>query len=119
MAPFRAEEEVDGGVGSSEGLLFKRRPLFAKADENTARSAAGRAALESVVLAAPCVLPQRGVAWRAESDERLVARFKPSPRRPGSGLLRRGLGVGRLRRDLGLAGRIGDRLVGLDRAGYL
>jgi hypothetical protein len=105
--PFGAEEEVDGrsfawrarvglgpltvveiadryshGVGSSEGVLFRRRPLFAKADEDTARSAAGRAALESVVFAAPCVLPQRGVAWRAESDERLVARFNLPPERP-------------------------------------
>jgi hypothetical protein len=105
--PFRAEEEVDGrsfswlarvglgpltvleiadgylhGVGSTEGLLFRRRPLFAKADEDTARSAAGRAALESVVFAAPSVLPQRGVAWRAESDERLVARFNLPPERP-------------------------------------
>ena len=105
--PFQAEEEVDGrsfswrarvgfgpltfveiadgyshGIGSSEGLLFRRRPLFAKADEDTARSAAGRAALESVVFAAPCVLPQRQVAWRAESDERLVARFNLPPERP-------------------------------------
>jgi hypothetical protein len=105
--PFRAEEEVDGrsfswrarvglgpltlveiadgyshGVGSSEGLLLGRRPLFAKADEDTARSAAGRAALESVVFAAPSVLPQRGVAWRAESDDRLVARFDLPPERP-------------------------------------
>jgi uncharacterized protein DUF6920 len=105
--PFRADEEVDGrsfswrarvglgpltvveiadgyshGVGSSEGLLFKRRTLFAKADEDTARSAAGRTALESVVFAAPCVLPERGVAWRAESDDRLVARFDLAPERP-------------------------------------
>lgn len=105
--PFRAEEEVDGrsfwwrariglsrltvveiadgyshGVGSSEGLLLGRRTLFAKADEDTARSAAGRAALESVVFAAPSVLPQRGVAWRAESDDRIVARFDLPPERP-------------------------------------
>jgi hypothetical protein len=56
--------------------------MFAKADEDTARSAAGRAALESVVFAAPSVLPQRGVARRAESDERLVARFDLPPERP-------------------------------------
>ena len=61
-----------------------RRALFAKADEDTARSAAGRAALESVVFAAPSVLPQRGVAWRAESDERLVARFDSRPSDPRS-----------------------------------
>ena len=105
--PFRAEEEIDGrsfswrarvglgpltlfriadsyahGVGSTEGLLFGRRSLFGSADEDTTRSAAGRAALESAVFAAPTVLPQRGVAWRAESDEVIVGRFNLPPERP-------------------------------------
>ena len=105
--PFRAEEEIDGrsfswrarvglgpltlvriadsyahGVGSTEGLLFGRRPLFGKADEDTARSAAGRAALESAVFAVPAVLPQRGVAWRAEGDGVIVGRFNLPPERP-------------------------------------
>jgi len=105
--PFRAEQEIDGrsfswrarlalgpltllrvndgyahGVGSSEGLLFGRRALFSKSDEDTARSAAGRAALESVMFAVPSVLPQHGVAWRAESDDTIVARFALPPERP-------------------------------------
>jgi hypothetical protein len=105
--PFRADEEIDGrsfswearvglgpltlvriadsyahSVGSTEGLLFGRRALFHSADEDTARSAAGRAALESAVFAAPTVLPGRGVAWRAESDDTIVGRFDLPPERP-------------------------------------
>jgi hypothetical protein len=105
--PFRADEEIDGrsfswearvgfgpltlvriadsyahGVGSTEGLLFGRRELFRSADEDTARSAAGRTALESAVFAAPTVLPERGVAWRAESDDTIVGRFDLPPERP-------------------------------------
>jgi hypothetical protein len=105
--PFRAEQEIDGrsfswrarvgvggltlariadsyshGVGSTEGLLFGRRSLFASANEDTARSAAGRAALESTVFAPASVLPERGVAWRAESDSAIVGRFNLPPERP-------------------------------------
>jgi hypothetical protein len=105
--PFRAVQEVDGrsfswrarvglgpltllriedsyahGVGSTEGRLFGRRVLFRSADEDTARSAAGRAALESVVFAPSSVLPERGVAWRADSEDTLVARFDLPPERP-------------------------------------
>lgn len=105
--PFRAEEEIDGrsfswrarvgvgpltplriaesyahGVGSSQGLLFGRRSLFDTADEDTARSAAGRTALESAVFAPASVLPERGVAWRAESHDAIVGRFNLPPERP-------------------------------------
>lgn len=105
--PFRAEEEIDGrsfswrarvgvgpitlariaegyahGVGTSEGLLFGRWSLFDSADEDTARSAAGRAALESTVFAPISVLPERGVAWRAESESAIVGRFNLPPERP-------------------------------------
>lgn len=105
--PFRADEEIDGrsfswrarvglgpvtlvriadsyvhGVGTTEGLLFGRRELFRSADEDTSRSAAGRTALESAVFAAPTVLPERGVAWRAESDDTIVGRFDLPPERP-------------------------------------
>lgn len=105
--PFRAEQEIDGrsfswrarvgvgrltlariadsyshGVGSTEGLLFGRRSVFASASEDTARSAAGRAALESAVFAPASVLPERGVAWRAESDSAIVGRFNLPPERP-------------------------------------
>jgi hypothetical protein len=112
--PFRAEAEVDGrsfswrarvglgpltlaqiadgyshGLGSTDG----RRPLFAKADEDTARSAAGRTALESAVFAAPSVLSQRGVARRSESDDTIVGRFKPSTRTTRGGGAHRSRGA--------------------------
>lgn len=105
--PFHAEEEIDGrsfewrgrvgfgpltvlriedrfarGAGSSEGRLFGRAQLFASADEDTARSGAGRTALESVTFAPASALPERGVAWRAESEELIVGRFNLPPERP-------------------------------------
>ena len=48
----------------------------------TRPSAATRAAIESVVFAPPSVLPSRGVAWRAETDNVIVARFDLPPERP-------------------------------------
>lgn len=105
--PYRADEELDGrsfrwrarvglgpltilriddryarGVGRTEGLLFGRRPLFAHAGEDTARSAASRTALESVAFAPPAVLPECGVAWRAEDERTIVGRFDLPPEQP-------------------------------------
>ena len=51
-------------------------------DANTARSAAGRAALESVVFAPSMVLPGRGVSWRAKGEDAIVGRFDLPPERP-------------------------------------
>ena len=56
--------------------------LFRAADVDTARSAATRAAIESVVFAPPSVLPARGVAWRAETENIIVASFDLPPERP-------------------------------------
>ena len=56
--------------------------LFHASDDNTARSAAARAAIESVVFAPPSVLPGRGVAWRAETEDVIVAGFDLPPERP-------------------------------------
>jgi hypothetical protein len=41
--------------------------------------AAARATIESVVFAPPSVLPGRGVAWRAETDDVIVAGFDLPP----------------------------------------
>jgi hypothetical protein len=79
---LRVEDGYAHGSASTEGRLFGRRRLFAAADEDTARSGAGRAALEAVAFAPASVLPERGVAWRAESEERLAARFDLPPERP-------------------------------------
>jgi hypothetical protein len=69
-------------VGRTEGRLFGRFTLFAGEDRDTARSAAARAAIESVVFAPSSVLPDRGVMWRAESDHVIVARFDLPPEHP-------------------------------------
>jgi hypothetical protein len=68
-------------VGSTEGRLFGRRRIFHAAGEDTTRSAAGRAALEAV-FAPMSLLPQRGVRWRAEDDERIVGTWDIGPERP-------------------------------------
>ena len=100
--PFRAEQSLDGrsfawrakvgplsvvdryadGAGRTEGRLLGRVRLFGAGDENTTRSAAGRAALEAVAFSPGSVLPDRGVDWRAEADDRIVARFDLPPERP-------------------------------------
>jgi hypothetical protein len=69
------------GVGSTEGRLLGRRRVFGAAGEDTSRSAAGRAALEAV-FAPMSLLPARGVTWRAENDEVIVATFDVPPERP-------------------------------------
>lgn len=100
--PFEAEERCDGrsfewrarvarllvvvdryadGVGSTEGRLFGRRRLFGSDDADTVRSAAGRAALESI-WAPMSLLPERGVVWRAEASDRIVATWEVHPERP-------------------------------------
>ena len=68
-------------VGTTEGRLFGRRGVFHAADEDTTRSAAGRAALEAV-FAPMSLLPQRGVRWRAEDDEIIVGAWDIGPERP-------------------------------------
>jgi len=82
------------GAGSVEGRLFGRRRLFRAHDEDTTRSAAGRAALEGV-FAPMCLLPERGVTWRPEAEDLIVASWDVPPERPevrlhidGNGALR-------------------------------
>jgi hypothetical protein len=69
------------GAGSTEGRLLGRARLFRSAGPDTTRSAAGRAALEAVFVPA-ALLPERGVAWRAETDELIVATWDVPPERP-------------------------------------
>ena len=60
------------GTGSVTGRLLGRYELFHQADEHVRRSAADRTALEAI-MAPASLLPGRGVSWRAEDDEHIVA----------------------------------------------
>jgi hypothetical protein len=82
LTPLRVLDRYADGAGSTEGRLLGRWTVFRSADANTARSAAGRTALESVVCAPASVLPQAGVAWHAESEDSIVARFDLPPEHP-------------------------------------
>jgi hypothetical protein len=74
-------DRYDAGAGSTEGRLAGRIRLFRADDADTARSAAGRAALEAI-WSPGSLLPQRGVTWRAESGEVIVAAWDVPPERP-------------------------------------
>jgi hypothetical protein len=82
LTPLRVTDRYADGAGRTEGRLFGRVTLFATADLDTARSAATRTAIESVVFAPPSVLPGSGVDWRAESKNVIVARFDLPPEHP-------------------------------------
>jgi len=82
LTPLRVTDRYADGAGSTVGRLLGRATLFEAADGDTARSAAARAAIESVVFAPPSVLPGGGVAWRAETENTIVARFDLPPERP-------------------------------------
>jgi hypothetical protein len=72
LAPLEVVDRYANGAGSVTGRLLGRYELFRQADEHVHRSAAGRAALEAV-LAPASLLPGRGVSWRAEDDEHIIA----------------------------------------------
>jgi hypothetical protein len=82
LTPLRVTDRYADAAGRTEGRLLERFTLFHAEDVNTARSAATRAAIESVVFAPPSVLPSRGVTWRAETDNVIVACFDLPPERP-------------------------------------
>jgi hypothetical protein len=82
ITPLRVTDRYADGAGRTEGRLLGRLVLFHADDANTTRSAAARAALESVVFAPTSVLPQSGVVWRADSDDVIVGRFDLAPEHP-------------------------------------
>jgi hypothetical protein len=82
LTPLRVTDHYGDAAGSTEGRLLGSVTLFHAHNADTARSAATRAAIESVVFAPPSVLPGRGVDWRAESENIIVARFDLPPERP-------------------------------------
>ena len=82
LQPLRVTDGYADAIGRTEGRLLGHLKLFGAEDFDTARSAATRTAIESVVFAPPSVLPDRGVTWRAETDHVIVARFDLPPEHP-------------------------------------
>ena len=81
ITPLRVVDRYADSAGVTEGRLGRLR-LFRADDLDTTRSAAARAALESVVFAPASVLPSLGVSWSAESENLIVGRFDLSPEHP-------------------------------------
>jgi Family of unknown function (DUF6544) len=79
---LRVVDQYAAGAASMDVRLFGRVSLMHADDEDTVRSGAGRAALEAAAWAPASLLPDRGVAWRAESDELIVASWDVPPERP-------------------------------------
>ncbi len=79
---LRVMDRFADGSGSMEVRLFGRLPIVHGDDEDTARSGAGRAAVEAATWSPASLLPDRGVSWHAESDELIVATWVVAPERP-------------------------------------
>jgi len=77
---LRVHDRFAGGAGSMDVRLRGLRLVHADGAD-TARSGAGRAALEALWTPA-ALLPATGVSWCAESDERIVAAWDVPPERP-------------------------------------
>jgi hypothetical protein len=81
FVPLQVVDRFADAAGRTEGRLFGRRRLFGADGPDTTRSAAGRAALEAI-WAPASLLPERGVRWRADSDQEIVATFDVPPEQP-------------------------------------
>jgi hypothetical protein len=80
LRPLEVTDRYEDGQGSMSGRLAGRWKLFEQTDSNVVRSAAGRAALETV-FAPRAFLPGRGYVWRAEGDDHIVAGTENPPER--------------------------------------
>ncbi len=74
-------DRFDDRHGSMDIRLRPGLRLVHAADEDTTRSAAGRAAAEAMWAPAG-LLPRTGVTWHADSDEVIVATWDVPPERP-------------------------------------
>jgi hypothetical protein len=86
LRPLRAHDRFADGIGFMDIRLrtLRRLPalkLLHVENDDAARSGAGRAALEALWVPG-ALLPDRGVEWRAESDDLIIAGWDIPPERP-------------------------------------
>lgn len=87
LRPLHVHDQFADGIGFMDIRLrspLRRLPplkLLHVENDDAARSGAGRAALEALWVPG-ALLPDRGVEWRAEADDLIVARWDVPPERP-------------------------------------
>ena len=87
LRPLRVHDQFADGVGFMDIRLrapLRRLPalkLLHVENDDAARSGAGRAALEALWVPG-ALLPDRGVNWRAEAEDLIVATWDVPPERP-------------------------------------
>jgi hypothetical protein len=87
LRPLRVHDRFADGVGLMDIRLrapLRRLPalkLLHVENEDAARSGAGRAALEALWVPG-ALLPDRGVEWRAEAEDLIIASWDVPPERP-------------------------------------
>lgn len=82
VRPLRVVDRFADGAGEMEVRMLGRLRVVHAAGEETSRSGAGRAAVEAAVWSPASLLPERGVRWRADSEELIVASWELPPERP-------------------------------------
>lgn len=80
-ALLRVLDRFADGAGSMDVRLLGRIPLLHATGTDIDRSAAGRTAVEAT-WAPASLLPERGVSWRAEAEDLIVATWDVPPERP-------------------------------------
>ena len=81
LRPLRVHDRFAEGTGLMDIRLRPGLRLLHAAGDDTARSGAGRAAIESDWVPGS-LLPHCGVTWRAEAENVIVAVFDVPPERP-------------------------------------
>ena len=79
---FRVLDSFVPGSGVMDVCLFGRARIVHSEDENTARSSAGRAALDAAAYAPPILLSHPGLRCAARSDELIVCTWDVPHERP-------------------------------------
>ena len=78
LRPLVVTDRYASGEGGTSGKPVGRWTLFEQRMQTSLVSAAAQAALEAV-FAPRALLPERGYAWRAESDDHIVASTEIPP----------------------------------------